>query len=51
MTSGDINTHFPNTESYPYLIKTEGDLGWGRRRSLEEFKWIAASESFSQTQL
>lgn len=51
MTLGDINTHYPNMESYPYLIKTKGDLGWGRRRSLEELKRIIASESFSHTQL
>lgn len=44
MTLGDVNTHYPNMESYPYLIKTKGVLGWGRRRSLGEFKWIAACE-------
>lgn len=47
----DFYTYYPNMESYPYLIKTKGDLGWGRRRSPEEVKGITASEMFSPTQL
>lgn len=46
MTLGDINTHYLNMESYPYLIKTTGDLGWGRRRSVEKLKRITAKKTW-----